>query len=430
MPETLKRRSLHDDELVEDSEPEREEKRQQMREQTRKKKRLRLDPSRADLGKDVIELTDTELNPPGPPATVGGQSQIDKPIGDSSCSPLTEPASSRELESADHFAIDIPQPLLAAGITPDQRKHQVNALDTANVPYNSQKMSGVNRTSKYPTPPPIATLEVPLSSDSEGESRLKLSRFAFRAPPSKPKITDLGGLSCSGSAVAAENLPESTSAPKVRLKRPNVHRFSNDFSDTQLASLTSCISCNLKWTSTKTASQKVIHIQNCAKKKLLSDETVRMLIRKEIQSSSDQNASQRSDQKTTEEGQKSATFLETVVNEVSRTKKGRRPQILGTVRSLPETRGTILGRARAVLDTSMQHGDSVVGARVSNLTQGGRSDVPCTQAFGTSMLARRTESYPRAQSGPPQTQAFGESALGHLQSNMGIVARHAQTSGL
>jgi hypothetical protein len=286
-------------------------------------------------------------------------------------------------------------------------------------------MSGMNRTFTYPTPPPIATLEMPPSSDSEGESRLKLSRFAFRAPQSKPKITSLRSLSCSDNSVATDKLPESTSTPKARLKRPGIRRFSNDFSHAQLASLISCVSCNLKWTSTKTASQKVIHIQNCAKKKFLSDETVRMLIRKEIQSSSNQ--------KTTEEedGQKLATFLETVVNEVSGTKKSRRPQILGTVKSLPETRGSILGRARAVLDTSIQHEDSVViDARVPNLTQGGRSDVPCTQAFGTSMLARRADSYPHAQSGPALTQAFGESALGHLQSNLGLVARHAQASGL
>lgn len=288
----------------------------------------------------------------------------------------------------------------------------------------------MNRTSTYPTPPPIATLEVPLSSDSEGDSRLTLSRFAFRAPLSKPKITDLGGLSCWGSTVVADKLPESTSAPKARLKRPSIHRFSNDFSDVQLASLTTCVSCNLKWTSTKTASQKVIHIQNCAKKKFLSDETVRMLIYKETRSSSDQNVSQRSDQKATEVGQKSATFLETVVNEGSRTKKGRRPQILGTVKSLPETRGSILGRARAVLDTSMPHGGPVVNVQVFNSIHEARSDVPCTQAFGTSMLARQVNSYPRAQSGPALTQAFGESALGHLQSNLGLVARHAQTSGL
>ncbi|KAG2154930.1 uncharacterized protein EDB93DRAFT_1247890 [Suillus bovinus] len=425
MPETLKRRLPHDDELVEDSEPEREEKRQKMR--RKKKKCLRLDQSRADLEQGIIELTDTELDNSSPLA-VGGQSQIDKPIGAFSCDKMIELASSRELESADFFAIDISRPSLAAAF--NMHTNRANVPDTANAPYNAQNMSDMNRISTYPTPPPIATLEVPLSSDSEGESHLKLSRFAFRAPPSKPKITNPGGLSYSDSTLAADSLPKSTSALKVRLKRSSIHRFFNDFSDTQLASLTSCVGCNLKWTSTKTASQKVIHVQNCAKKKFLSDETVRTLIRKEVQSSSDQKASQGNGQKATEEGQKSATFLETIVNEVSRTKKGKRPQILGTVKSLPETRGSILGRARAVLDTSMQHGGPVVDAQVSNLIQRGRSDVPCTQAFGTSMLARRVDSYPRAQPGPVLTQAFSESALGHLQSSLGLAVRRAQTSGL
>ncbi|KAG2108096.1 hypothetical protein BD769DRAFT_1693386, partial [Suillus cothurnatus] len=164
-------------------------------------------------------------------------------------------------------------------------------------------MSGMNRNFTYPTPPPIATLEVPLSSDSEDE------------------ITSLGILSCSDNSVATDELAESTSTPKARLKRPSIQDLSNDFSHAQLASLISCVSCNLKWTSTKTASQKVIHIENCAKKKFLSDETVPMLVRKE----------------------------KTVDNEVSRTKKSRRPQILGTVRSLPETRSSIMGRVRAVL---------------------------------------------------------------------------------
>jgi hypothetical protein len=264
-----------------------------------------------------------------------------------------------------------------------------------------------------------------LSSDSEDESCLKLSRFAFPAPVSGAERHNPGGLSRAGRAIAAQTLPESSSAPKVRLKRLNVHCFSDDFSDTQLASLTNCISCNLNWTSKKTAGQKMIHIQNCAKKKFLSDETVRTLIRKEIGPFSNQNSPEG-----TVQGDKSTTFLETVVDEVSRRKKGRRQQVLGTVKSLPETRGSILGKARAVLDASIQYRDSAVRAPVSNRNQSSANEVPCTQAFGTSMLARRADTYPREPLGPPQTQAFGESALGRLQPNLGLVARHAQTSGL
>ncbi|OAX44519.1 hypothetical protein K503DRAFT_795367 [Rhizopogon vinicolor AM-OR11-026] len=417
MPETSKRR-LHD-EVIEDSEPEREAKRKKMREQARlarKKKCSSFKLQQAD--RDVIELTDTECNSHGPiSATVGAQSQVDKPISATSRSPLTKLPSSPQLERTESLLADMPRHLLAANIAPDRRGHRSNVPDT----------TSINRTSTYPTPPPIATLEALLSSDSDDESHLKLSRFAFQAPVSNTEVNKPRGLSCSGSTVAAQTLPESSSAPKAKLKRPNAHHFSNDFSDTQLTSLTNCVSCNLKWTSKKTTSQKMIHIQNCAKKKFLSDETVKTLIGKEIGSSSNQNSREGTGQKTAEEGENSTTFLETVVNEDTRTKKGRRPHVLGTVKSLPETRGSILGKARAVLDASMQHRDSVVRAPVSNQNLGGTHEVPCTQAFGTSMLARRED---RDQVGPPQTQDFGESALGHLQSNFGLVALHARTSGL
>lgn len=270
------------------------------------------------------------------------------------------------------------------------------------------------------------TLEALPSSDSEDEFRLNLSRFAFKASDFNTQVDNPGRSSRSGSAVAAQMLPESSSAPKAKLKRPNAHRFSNDFSDTQLASLTNCVSCSLEWTSKKTTSQKMIHIQNCASKKFLSDDTVRTLIRKEVGSSSDQNSREGTGQTSAEEGEKTTTFLETVVNEVSRTKKGRRPHVLGTIKSLPETRGSIMGKARAVLDASVQHNDSTVRSQVSKQTQGDTNEFPCTQAFGTSMLSRRADSYPREQS---QTQAFGKSALGHLQSTLGRVPLHAQTSG-
>lgn len=79
----LKRSLL--DEVVDDSEPERETKRQKMREQARlarKKKCASLQPQQSDrLDQDVIELTDTECNPHDPiSATSGAQSQVDKSV--------------------------------------------------------------------------------------------------------------------------------------------------------------------------------------------------------------------------------------------------------------------------------------------------------------------------------------------------------------
>lgn len=78
-----KRRLL--DEVVDDSEPEREAKRQKIREQAhlaRKKKCASLHPQQSDrLDQDIIELTDTECEPHDQmSATPGAQSQVDKSV--------------------------------------------------------------------------------------------------------------------------------------------------------------------------------------------------------------------------------------------------------------------------------------------------------------------------------------------------------------
>jgi hypothetical protein len=126
MPEILKRR-LHDDEVVEDSEPERESKRQKKREQAQKKKCPSLHLQQAD---QLDRVADTECNPCAPVlATVGAQSQVDKPLSGepisfvlsrgthsssvTSCSSLTKLPSSPELERTDVLVVDMPRPLRA-----------------------------------------------------------------------------------------------------------------------------------------------------------------------------------------------------------------------------------------------------------------------------------------------------------------------------
>jgi hypothetical protein len=127
MPEIFKRR-MHDDEVVEDSEPERESKRQKKVE-ARKKKCPSLHLQQAD---QLDRVADTECNPCAPVlATVGAQSQVDKSLSGepislvlsrgthsssaTSCSSLTKLPSSTELERTDVLVVDMPRPSLAAG---------------------------------------------------------------------------------------------------------------------------------------------------------------------------------------------------------------------------------------------------------------------------------------------------------------------------
>ena len=84
-------------------------------------------------------------------------------------------------------------------------------------------------------------------------------------------------------------------------------------------------------------------------------------------------------------------------------KKSKRQQVLPTVRSLPETRDGILGRARDILGPS-----------------NGQADPQSTQQFGQSALACRNTHHPKrpalldvtkSAEGPPSTQPFGASSL-------------------
>lgn len=51
-----------------------------------------------------------------------------------------------------------------------------------------------------------------------------------------------------------------------------------------VARVARCVCCSASWTTRKTASQKLGHIQRCAKKNGYDDETVRILIKKEASS--------------------------------------------------------------------------------------------------------------------------------------------------
>ena len=126
-------------------------------------------------------------------------------------------------------------------------------------------------------------------------------------------------------------------------------------------------------------------------------------------------------------------FRSAVVNDAHAKKRGRRPQIVETVKALSDTRPDIIARARAFLDGRMPEEKEGVGTgRVpkSEDKAEGPSYLPATQPFGDSVLARMFQ--PRALSrppsptqvytptasaaapSPPSTQPFGESALAQM----------------
>lgn len=205
-----------------------------------------------------------------------------------------------------------------------------------------------------------------LSSPSKG-----LSRFAYKL-----------------------SLPSRTSPSVDPAPSRPVRAARKDPLDPQLARLSKCIGCGLQWTSRKTVKQKRTHIEQCAKKNALNKDTVKILIQKEIAISSSRTPANDPGENAT------GTLIDSLVP-TAPVKKHKRHQVVPTVRSLPETRESILDRARDILGPTE-----------------GQADPQPTQQFGQSALARRnTPKRPAlldvnwSVEEPPPTQQFGTSSL-------------------
>ncbi|EGN93008.1 hypothetical protein SERLA73DRAFT_156596 [Serpula lacrymans var. lacrymans S7.3] len=252
----------------------------------------------------------------------------------------------------------------------------------------------------FPTPPPIEFLAASDDSEDEGGSnRLKLNRFAFKVSQSSIRSGSFPrtGHSHPGSLVTVGLAP----LPKAKKSQSMSLHFAENFSNAEIGRLKKCISCDARWTTRKSANQKMAHMQSCTKKNALSDTTVRALIQKEVDAASDDDISKKGKAKASEQDDTTTTYLEKLVNGVS-SKKGRRPTVLETVKTLPETRGDILARARAVL-----------GNRQAEPFD---AEPNTTQVFGQSKLVSKV---PHPLASIHSTQIFAESALGHKQTLQG-----------
>ncbi|KII94849.1 hypothetical protein PLICRDRAFT_693170 [Plicaturopsis crispa FD-325 SS-3] len=382
-------------ELVEDSEPEREQWRRLQREERKQRKKRecekvqtfeKVSKTNGSAGEQIINISDD-----------------DSDHNSASAKPLSKALSNASIE----FELD--------------GEHDVVV---ATAPYSSRSLLQKDMSERQST--------ISVSSDSEGVEdgpRLKLGHFAYADAVVVPKA----GPSRTPSILTADSL--SDTAPKKKPRRATSHRFADDFSEAELGKVAKCVGCDIRWTTRKSALQKMAHIQACATKNRLTDETVRLLIRREISTAVvDKPATKRKGkEKAPSPGDDPVvvspqTFLEDIVNEAVAKKKGKRPEIQQTVQSLSETRDEILNRAKAVLGNpagsaaSRPYDDS-------NDLHPSKGPMPMTQAFGESALGRKAAA-PRSHFGaatsrgeimvageeadvqdsmPPSTQAFAPS---------------------
>ncbi|KAI0832485.1 hypothetical protein BC628DRAFT_1414781 [Trametes gibbosa] len=262
--------------------------------------------------------------------------------------------------------------------------------------------------------PPLSPSRTAESSESEGEGGgpIKLGHFAYTAPNLVRRTASKTPSPTYGDSI----MPEVGATDKA--KRPISHRFA-DFSDSQLSRVLKCVSCELAWTARKTVPQKMKHIQTCAKKNGLTDDTVRILLRKELDSAPPVASSSNSTTPAPASDSVSETLLEDVLKGAGKKKHGRRPPVMQTVKNVEETRRSILDRARSLLanGSSSCARDSIVE------TADDLHIPPATQMFRKSNVAAREEC---SQSQfADTTQVFGPSKLAGRSSRLQSAIVHA-----
>ena len=253
----------------------------------------------------------------------------------------------------------------------------------------------------------------PMTSDSETEpeddNRMGLSRFTYQ----NPSRSQPASLSRTSSIVVVPKPAADIVAKPRKGRRAVQHRFTADFSDAQLATLAKCVCCGIGWTARKGVAQKMAHVQSCAKKFAFTDETVKILMRKEI----DRTLAENPGTKAKGKGKAidpenllpevAKTYLEDLVGGAKPKRKGRHSQI--TVKKVVETREFTLDKARVILGNHMLPNTSDVGGPQCQ-NRGFEPSCLVDQDAGT-------------WEEPPATQAFGESALRHRQAADGGVVR-------
>jgi hypothetical protein len=204
--------------------------------------------------------------------------------------------------------------------------------------------------------------------------------------------------------------PATDAAPKQKSSRnAGQRRFTADFSDAELARLIKCVCCGISWTTRKGVTQKMVHIQSCAKKNAFTDDTVKILVRREVDKALAENQTAKAKGKGKAIDPENLlpevprTYMEDVVQGAEPKRKMHRSEPK-TVKKATETREVILDKARVIL-----------GNHVLPNTQDVSRHPFQTQGFGPSRLVDQLGSDAGNWKEPPPTQAFAESALRQRQ---------------
>ena len=412
--------SVPEDEIVEDSEPEREYLRRQRKFEKIKKNEHRPPPARkssvtplpdASLTSKVSPYTNDEIiELSGKPRPHGVTTPLLNHCADSSDGPphydykqhsAQALAASKTVNMA--FAVcgkpranGVQAPVPASSTEADTT-HRGLSQKHSNKHKAVAELPGLGPTSQstsdnvLSTNPPSVQTSGDASDDSAEDFRAKLEHFAYTPViQTSNSARSSPALSRANSMVTNLNSESLLKSKRPRTTKP---RLNIDLPGLDLAGLRRCVSCDIPWTTRKSVAQKVIHIQSCAKKKGLTETTLKILLYQQLERAPNTQGKGKAKDVTNEMEPAPKTYLEGVLDEAATKKRKKRAAVVSTIQSLSQTSNAIRDRARLLFSNPQSP-----------------QPLQATQAFGPSKLGA-TLRHPSIDSEPPQTQALGENDL-------------------
>ncbi|KAJ6515744.1 hypothetical protein C8R45DRAFT_217671 [Mycena sanguinolenta] len=390
-------RRIMDEEFVEDSEPEREAQRQAQK-QERRRKKFEL------AAMNEVAATTARMSPTNV-IVISDESVPASPIA-------TSKTSFRLSQSS------------VINISDSSTSISVNE----NVISISSSTSGtnLNATAVEENPPSLGTepLASPSKSNNSDNEEIVstlgpgLARFAYANSNPRP-LGPRNSASTIRSTSSSDSQSKSATKQKARTSSKGV---AGKFSDAELAKLVKCVSCDLSWTARKTGAQKILHIRSCAKKTGLTDDTVQLLIRKEIDNAPNDPGPSNRNGKANLVPTLGTTLLEDTVRDAGPKRKGKRKEVVNNLKSASETHENIRDKARMIFGPEPMSDDDIpvqTQAVTANRPPAAQENF-ATQTFGTSRLGQQhgyksllgaQDSDDEPDDLPPTTQAFAPSKL-------------------
>ncbi|KAJ3869474.1 hypothetical protein EV359DRAFT_76733 [Lentinula novae-zelandiae] len=174
---------------------------------------------------------------------------------------------------------------------------------------------------------------------------LRLARYAHTsARPNKPKTNP----SHSARAMSTSSNSSRSAIVKKITAQTLVQRLSDEFNADSISRLLMCVCCNLKWTTRKSVSQKLTHFKTCAKKHGVQDDTLVGLIREGVINSPAVQPKGKGTSIVVDDASPK-TFFDEVMHDAAPKKRTRRQEVKSTVKDIEEMRNAILLKARAIV---------------------------------------------------------------------------------